>query len=152
MSDWTNRIIRPAIAVLLIWALLAPTIGEVACTDVCTGSACKSEVVVEFCETESAGGCCSPAQTGGEVVESDEPDIAVMGKACTMCPCFEDRPFEIYVFSERPDLTQRTAITLNMPALNQASVIPTHRLCAAEVPLVVAHGPPLYQKHRALLL
>jgi hypothetical protein len=148
----TRNVLHHTIALLLIWTLLAPTLGEVACVDVCTGSACEGDVLIEFCETDSANDCCSPARTAGEAVESAPPNLAVMGDACTMCPCFEDRPFDVFILSDNYNLSQLTPAVLDTPRPDESVAVPSPRVYGDETLIAEAHGPPLYQKHRALLL
>ncbi len=148
----TSRVFHTTIVVLLAWALMAPTLSEVACVDVCTGSACEDEVLIEFCETDSTDDCCSPAQSDGETVQLWNLGIPVIGDICSLCPCFEDDPIDICIVSKTPDLKRLTPVVVNTMRPIPISAPLLKNPYDVETLLVDTHGPPLYQKHHSLLL
>jgi hypothetical protein len=146
----TRRVFRATIVTLLAWALLAPTLSEVGCKDVCTGSACGEESAPSICDLDASDECCTPASSAAEAAPN--PGIPTIGDACSICPCFEDNPFDIFILSKSFEFSRLTPVPISTPRAGGMYDLFLQRLYAVECLTVETHGPPLYQQHHALLL
>jgi len=143
--------LRRILLCILGVVFLAPPVSEVVCSDACVGGACDASSAVTLCDFDTSGECCGGAAPEEEAAPFDASVPKLVGD-CQLCPCFtSDRVGDFVIPKARGELdSKHVQAVVAAPLL--ASALPAEELFEIFSPDTKAHGPPLYQRHHALLI
>lgn len=143
--------LRRIVLCILGAVFLAPSISEVVCSDACVGGACEASSTVTLCDLDTSEECCGGAAPEEEAAPCDA-SVPRLGSDCQLCPCFtRDRVGDFVVPKARGELdSKHVQAAVAAPLLTSA--LPAEKLFKVFSPDTKAHGPPLYRRHRALLI